>query len=325
MEEYRIKFREKRKRPGKQRLLIHNEPSQKYGPARVLSVDAKGCTALINGQPRYINQIPDNIKQVKVIVGDLIHYFERSEQRYVADICQRRNALTRLEPTTKARRYLGANIDRVFILSAVSLPKPRLAFTDRVILACECNAMEPVLIFNKVDSVNVIDLELKKEMEHYVQGGYTVLSISALNTTGLDRILKLMKGKICLFCGQSGVGKTTLMNALVPDLKRKVGKVSDAYQAGRHVTSDSLMVQIHQESFIVDTPGIKTFEIPELHRKDVIKGFREFDRFSIQCKFSDCRHDKEPDCAVRDAALRGVISKRRYEIYIDLFNQIRDK
>jgi len=302
---------------GKQREKRRERPS--CGSGRVLSVDVLGSYIFAGGVRQYVRQNPQAPQEV--VVGDMIAYTEREGELFLHSIDKRKNTLSRRETFRGDRNGLGANLDYVFVLVSLASPPPRLGFADRVICAAEKNGITPVIVMTKRDAVERADC-LQYDMETYQTLGYTVHYISTVEGTGIECLLDHLRGAVSLLCGQSGVGKTTLLNRLQPGLRREVGEVSESYHGGRHITTSSFMIELGKDTHIIDTPGIKTFRPADCGPRDIEQAFREFGPYRGSCRFKDCLHQEEPDCAVRQALSRGSISSRRYESYLSIVAEL---
>lgn len=240
----------------------------------------------------------------------------------IIEVEPRRNVLSRAVRTTGNRgagaperqQVIVANADQALFVFAAAHPNPNLRMLDRFLIAGEASGIEQLTIV-----VNKTDLVPPEITEHrfsdYIAMGYNILCTSAKTGTGVDTLQAMLRGKLSVFTGPSGVGKTSLLNAIQPELGRAVKAVSQMRKEGVHTTRDSALVKLHPGSYIADTPGIRNLSIWDVEPAELDGYFRDIAPFVPDCKFSDCTHHDEPGCAVRRAVRDGKISKRRYKHY----------
>ncbi len=257
-----------------------------------------------------------------VVVGDYVLFIKDPQQPYglITDIENRKNYITRKSTNlSHISHILAANLDCVFLIVTIDFPQTPLGFVDRFLTATESFRIKSILIFNKIDlytEENLLQLEEWKSM--YEKIGYTCLSVSAVTHEGLDDLKNLMKNKVSFFGGQSGVGKSTLINALDSSLNLSVGDISDYYKKGRHTTTFAEMFDLSFGAQIIDSPGIREFGLIQYEKEEVSHYFPEMLRLLPQCKFNNCTHTHEPQCAVKEALEKGEISETRYFNYISI-------
>lgn len=216
-------------------------------------------------------------------------------------------------------KVMAANCNTIVIVMAI---EPRFAIfnLDRYIVAAEQANIQPIIVFNKVD---ILDADQRSHIENqlsvYESLGYQVLYTSVVEDEGISSLVEMLSDKVTIFIGQSGVGKSSLLNALIPDLDIQVGKLSESSGLGRHTTTTSYMYHLLTTGRVIDTPGFREFTLPSLERREIEKSFVEFAEFSAQCKFSDCSHTHERNCGIRDALEQGKIAASRYESYVRLY------
>ena len=254
-----------------------------------------------------------------VAVGDRVTVEQLTDgTNWITDICDRTNYIIRRATNlSKQSHILAANVDQVALLVTVNHPKTSTTFIDRFLATCEAYRVPAALIFNKIDLYDEAD---KEELEYlrllYNEIGYPVYTISA---THLDHELdSLLAGKTTLLSGNSGVGKSTLLNALFGEEKTRTGIISDAHDRGMHTTTFSEMYFLTPDTAVIDTPGIKGFGTFDMQREEVGHYFKEIFRLSEGCRFGNCTHTNEPDCAVRTAVENARIAPSRYESYLSL-------
>ena len=296
---------------------------------RVLSVTAQGYEVDYKGD-LYLCSLRRTHLQHKrqakglVTVGDLV-YFEpiRGGEGAIAEIKERYSVLQRSDSLQARRQHLiAANIDQVLITASVGSPPLKPALVDRYIIAAKKGNMTPTIVVNKTDQGN--PQELKAFRELYSALGYTVIPVSAETGKGLLTLRKAMKGKASVFAGQSGVGKSSLINALT-GLDLPVGKVVSRTRKGAHTTSRSRLIPLPSGGWCIDTPGIKSFGLWSLSRDEVASFFPELEALRPNCHFGTCSHTHEPNCAVIEALEAGEISPMRYDSYLSLLEEAESR
>lgn len=221
-------------------------------------------------------------------------------------------------------QIIAANIDFVWIVQSVRLPTPTLGFIDRVLVMCERYELDAGIILNKMDLLRPKDEQRVEDLATiYGAIGYELMFTSAAQNRGLDALTDHLSDRVSVVTGPSGVGKTTLLNALEPGLDLRTGAVSEKNQKGRHTTTYAARYELSCGGAIVDTPGIREFGVVEMEPWELAHYFREFAPFIHDCRFPNCTHDHEPDCAVRDAADAGRIPEARYVSYLKILDSIK--
>ena len=235
-------------------------------------------------------------------------------------IHERKNYIVRKSVNlSKQTQIIASNIDLAFLLITINNPPTLTTFIDRFLVTAQAYSIQVVLVFNKIDSYKA---EEKGEIL-YLKGiyeaiGYTCVEVSAIKNINLNRIKDLMKGKTSLFSGHSGVGKTTLLNSLEPGLNLKTKQISDQHQQGQHTTTFAEMFDLSFDAKIIDTPGIKGFGVVAIEKEELGDYFPEFFALKNRCKFHNCIHVNEPQCAVKDALEEGKVSWSRYKSYLQI-------
>ena len=248
-----------------------------------------------------------------IAVGDYVQVADE----WITDVVERRNYIIRRSTNlSKESHIIAANIDQVALIVTVNHPVTSTTFIDRYLATCEAYRVPTLLIFNKTDLLNEAELEQQNELRRlYESLGYPTLAISAKNDcTG---VAGLLHGKVTLLSGNSGVGKSTLLNALFGREMTRTGLISDAHDKGMHTTTFSEMYFL-PDGAVIDTPGIKGFGGIDMQRDEVSHYFREIFRIGRACRFGDCTHTGEPGCAVQEAVVYGDIAVSRYESYLSL-------
>ncbi len=235
---------------------------------------------------------------------------------------ERKSSLIRWNKKKKAVQVMAANADLLFCIASSRSPPFRPRFVDRVLISGEAGSLEPVIIINKCDLG--LDRETKERLAAYRDIGFPVIYCSALTGMGIPVLRKAIKNKTAVFAGQSGVGKSALINALDAGLNLRVGEISSKYNRGVHTTNYAVMVSLKNGTRIIDTPGIREFEITGVSPRELQHYFREFAPYAARCSYHACLHLNEPDCAVREALEKDRIHPDRYESYLRLYDAIND-
>ncbi len=223
---------------------------------------------------------------------------------------------------SKEAHILAANVGKAFIIVTISSPRTSLGFIDRMLINCEAYHIPVSIVVNKCDTYSSdADIDKLAELQDiYNQAGYEVILVSALNGFQLDALKLQMDDKINLFIGHSGVGKSTLINSLKPGLQLKTGDISAAHSKGKHTTTFAELFELWENSWIIDTPGVKEFGIVDMKKEEIGDYFPEIRRLAEHCRFSNCMHENEPGCAVKEAAEHGDFSAIRYSSYLGLLH-----
>lgn len=259
-----------------------------------------------------------------IAVGDEVD-FELDDSSDVVtglihNIHERRNYIVRKSVNlSKQSHIIASNVDVVFLLVTINNPTTTTSFIDRFLVTAEAYHIKAVLVFNKIDTYDEAALDEQLYLQYvYSQIGYPCLRVSATEGKGLEELKQMMKGKVCMFSGHSGVGKSTLVNALEPDLNLKTKEISDLHQQGQHTTTFAEMFDLSFDSRIIDTPGIRGFGIVDMEKHEIKGYFPEFFALEDQCKFNNCLHKDEPHCAVKKALEEDRIAWTRYKSYLQI-------
>jgi ribosome biogenesis GTPase len=257
-----------------------------------------------------------------IAVGDKVNFeLDDAGVGQISSIEPRINYIIRKSVNlSKAAHIIAANIDQAFLLVTLKEPETMPAFIDRFLVTAEAYHIPSVLIFNKIDTYTTEELEvLETFISIYENIGYECLRVSALNGKGLAVLKEKLNHKTTLLSGHSGVGKSTLINAVDPNLNLKTLKISAANKTGQHTTTFAEMFPLEFGGYIIDTPGIKGFGLVDFDKTEIAERFPEMRELMDQCKYSNCLHIDEPNCAVKEAVEKGQIAISRYESYMKLY------
>jgi len=267
----------------------------------------------------------DGIKSTNPIaVGDYVDFELEKNSDVVTgvinNICERKNYVLRKSVNlSKQTHILASNIDIVFLIITISSPVTSTNFIDRFLLTSNAYSINTVLLFNKIDLLDNAEKKvLKKLIEIYTDIGYQCYEISAKNKYNIDKVQSLMKDKVSMFGGHSGVGKSTLINSLQPNLNLRTNNISIQHSQGQHTTTNAELYDLDFGAKIIDTPGIRGFGIVDFNKSDIKNYFPEFYKLVNQCKFNDCMHVDEPKCIVKQYVENGKIAISRYENYLQI-------
>lgn len=260
-----------------------------------------------------------------VAVGDNVEIALNSEgTAFITHIEERRNYIIRKSQNlSKQSHILAANVDQAFLIVTVNYPQTSTTFIDRFLASAEAYSVPVVLVFNKCDILSDDERHYQQSVIHlYETIGYECREVSATTGEGVDGLHALLKGKITLLSGNSGVGKSTLINQILPEANLRTAEISDAHNTGMHTTTFSEMLELPEGGYIIDTPGIKGFGTFNMEPEELTSYFPEIFHFSKGCKFSNCTHTHEPGCAVLKAIDDHFIAQSRYQSYL---NMLEDK
>ena len=254
-------------------------------------------------------------EEIVPLVGDKVEIQitdEEKSEAVIEKILPRKNEL---------KRPKVSNIEQVVFIISIKNPKPDLLMLDKQLAYVENLKIEPVIVINKID----LDENYKKIQELYTKIGYKVIATSAKQNIGISELKKQLKNKISVFSGNSGVGKSSIINALFEEDKTQEGEVSKKNKKGKNTTTDTKLYELEENTFIADTPGFSSFEISEIESNQLDKNFREFNNEIPNCEFVGCTHIKEENCGIKKAIEENRISKERYERYLKIYEELKDK
>lgn len=256
-----------------------------------------------------------------VAVGDYVKVSLREDgTAYIVDIMPRKNYIVRKASNlSKQSHILAANLDLCFLVVTISHPATSTTFIDRFLASAEAYRVPVVLIFNKIDLYTDDErAELDYLVALYESIGYSCLRVSAVDGTGVDELRSMMHGKVSLLAGNSGVGKSSIVNAISPSVAAKVGEISRIHDTGMHTTTYTEMFELMPGSYLVDTPGVKGFGSYNMEVEEIAHYFVEFFELSENCKYGNCTHTHEPGCAVLAALEEGRLAPSRYQSYLSM-------
>ncbi|MBS4539742.1 ribosome small subunit-dependent GTPase A [Clostridium sp. D2Q-11] len=253
--------------------------------------------------------------KIKPLVGDkvLIELNDIDDMGYIMEIKERDTVLIR--PPV-------ANVNQVIIVFALKDPSPNLWLLDRFLILAEKENLDAVICFNKIDLLEKDELE--KINNIYNNSGYEIINTSTKQEEGIEELKKVLKDKISVFAGPSGVGKSSLLNTIQPNLKLQTGEISEKTKRGKHTTRSSQLMELYFGGWVVDTPGFSSLDINFIEENELQDYFPEILEYSVDCKFNDCKHYKEPKCGVKDALEEGKISEERYNNYLMFLDEIKN-
>ena len=268
-----------------------------------------------------------------VAVGDRVEYMPQvgsDDPGSITDLHDRRNYLVRKSVNLSHHKHvIAANLDQAMLMATMARPRTSFGFMDRFLVTAEAYEVPVVIVFNKVDDLSTDEQALLEEYEDiYHAAGYRTLRTSTMQRQGLEEVKELLQGKVTLLAGHSGVGKSTLINAIQPDLDLHTAVISAASEKGQHTTTFAEMFPLdlpgEGDTYIIDTPGVKGFGLVDMEADEIVDQFPELFRLKSACRFSDCQHLEEPGCAVRKAVEEGTLAPSRYMSYLDMVNGVEE-
>jgi len=294
------------------RYLVKNEDGKEY------SVRLKGkfkIDAITSTNP--------------IAVGDVVNIEneEDFESTIITEIFERKNYINRISPHNKNQHHIVAsNLDQSLLFATIKEPRTSLGFIDRFLITSEAYQVPAIIVFNKIDLLNKKDEEqFQKTKAMYEKIGYKILAVSLHNKSGVETIIEVLKNKTTLLSGHSGVGKSTFINELFPELKLKTQDVSNWSGKGLHTTTFAEMFDLPQQGKIIDTPGIREMGLVNMTKYELAHYFPEMRALLNQCQFNNCIHINEPGCAIKNGVNEGLIDENRYNSYLNILDSLQTK
>ncbi len=256
-------------------------------------------------------------KKIKPLVGDNVEIDIIDEEKRIGNIVEI------AERTNELIRPAVANIDQSLVVFAVMRPDPNINLLDRFLVMMERQDVPVIICFNKVDLVP--EEELIELRDNYVNAGYHVIFTSTLNGNGVEDVKRILIGKTTAFAGPSGVGKSSMLNAIIPDANSETGGISEKIGRGKNTTRHTEIFNLEDETYIMDTPGFTSLYTNDFEKEELKWYFPEFREYEGKCRFNGCIHENEPDCAVKNALEEGKISESRYKNYLQMLDEIKNR
>lgn len=269
----------------------------------------------------------DNIRTTNpVAIGDMVEYDtdDSTGSSVITAITPRRNYIIRRSTNlSKESHIIAANVDNVFLIVTLYQPTTSCEFIDRFLVTCEMYHVAVTIVLNKTDLY--AEEEIKLLTDNYQLAGYRVILCSTLNGEGIEEIKEMMSGKKSLFAGNSGVGKSSIIKCLAPMMEVKTGDISSSHHKGKHTTTFSQMYKLPNNTYLVDTPGVKGFGIVDMENEDLARYFPDLFQHVKDCQFYNCTHTHEPNCQVKKMVDAGKVSINRYESYLKILEDGKNK
>ena len=286
--------------------------------------------AVLKGKIRLRNNESTN----PVAVGDHVRFESATDSlsdislknpAQISGVLDRKNYLIRKSTNLSRQSHvIAANVDMAFAVVSLYFPEIKLPFLDRMLVTCEVYGIPVTIVLNKVDLYREEAPQAVADfIDIYTNAGYRVVCTSARTGEGVDELRSLTGGNVCLFSGESGVGKSSLIKALDPALDPKIGRISDVHLQGKHTTSLYEMYRLQTGGWVIDTPGLRGFGLVNLEKEEISRYFPEMLKISENCRFTPCTHTHEPGCAVKEAVEDGRISPERYSSYLGMIEEDR--
>ncbi len=253
-------------------------------------------------------------RKIKPLVGDNV------EIEIIDDVNNKGNIVDILTRTNELIRPASANIDQAMIIFAAANPQPNFNLLDKFLVMMDYQKVPTIICFNKADLITSKEQQELKDM--YKDCGCSVIFTSTITNQGIDTMKDILKHKTTVLAGPSGVGKSSITNLILPDANMETGSVSKIGR-GRHTTRHSEIFNVQQDTYIMDTPGFTSLNLPQVEKEDIHFYFPEYEKYEGSCRFNGCVHVNEPDCSVKTAVADGLINKHRYDSYVDIYNELK--
>jgi ribosome biogenesis GTPase len=287
-----------------------------HGPLVTVQIGDRTMVVATRRRITWEGGVPD---VPRLVVGDRVIVEATGDDGVVVRARSRTSCLLRRAPSSSRAQILAANVDQALLVFAAVQPEPKRGLLDRFLVACQLAAIEAVITINKVDQGTEA---AEQWLGVYEDLGYEVLRVSARTGWGLGRVKRRLAGRTTLFCGPSGAGKSSLLNAVYPGFRLKIGSISESTGKGRHTTSRAELMPLPYGGFVVDTPGLKEFGLWSSTRSELESAFPELAELAPRCRFPDCSHLHEPECAVQKALEEGIIDGERYRSFAKLLEDV---
>lgn len=283
----------------------------------VLNENGEKKDCVLKGKLRLLESKSTN----PVVVGDKVDFTLQPDGLGIIEyVHERINYIVRKSVNlSKQKHILAANIDCVYLVVTLLFPETNLEFIDRFLVTAEAYSVPAAIILNKIDLYDGMDEQIFDFIDIYTKAGYPVFKVSALSGEGVEALKKHMQGKTNLVSGNSGVGKSSILNVIEPALHLKIQDISLAHFKGKHTTTFSQMFELSIGGYVIDSPGIKGFSFIDIKKDELFHFFPEIFKLTPQCKYYNCTHVNEPGCAVKEAVANGIIHEMRYRNYLSMF------
>lgn len=262
-----------------------------------------------------------------IVVGDWVEFTTMPNgSGLIEQLYERKNYIVRKSVNlSKQKHILAANIDCAYLVVTLLFPETNLEFIDRFLVTTEAYQVPAAIVLHKFDLYEDLMDQVYEFEDIYKKAGYPIFKVSSINGQGIDELKDFMKGKVNLIAGNSGVGKSSLINKIEPLLNIKVQNISLAHFKGKHTTTFSQMYELSNKGYVIDTPGIKGLSFVEIKKEELFHFFPEIFKITSQCKYYNCTHTNEPNCAVKEAVVKGIIHELRYRNYLSMFFDENEK
>ncbi len=279
---------------------------------------AGGCEEVFRARLRGKLRLGGSRATNPVVVGDRVECVYSEGDVWIEKVLPRKNyVIRRASNLSRESHIIAANVDQALVVATLAAPVTSQEFIDRFLVTCEAYSIPVTIVLNKTD----LEVPTERFVEVYERAGYEVMQMSALTGQGVSELREFLTGKTTLISGNSGVGKSTLIKAIAPDLDVRIGEISSATGKGKHTTTFSQMYELGCGTYVIDTPGIKGFGLIDIEPAELARYFPDFVRVAPDCEYYNCTHTHEPNCAVIQAVEAGIIGEERYESYLKMLEE----